>query len=643
MNHLLKRVIVGILSVFASAYTFGQSQGITYQAIIIDQQVKEIPGVDVEGSYLPDRPLTVRFSILNQTGGLDYQEDHNTRTDDYGMINLVIGQGTTTGGSPGTFMDIDWDGTPKDLRVEVSIGEATSDFLEFSYQQLTFVPYAYHRNITATGDLTVSGQSTFNGEVEFQDITVQGETNLNGDLLVNNGSSTILSGNLMVDGTSVFEEITILGPSTLNNTLTVNAATGLNGQVTINADVNGNDSNYDAYPLRVEGSNQGIAVRIDGNRNNSNNFVTFWDGSGGIQGRIEGQTTSEVFSEPEYIFDHVIFGLKTVAQIANTATAIAAAIADPGNAIIEGVNAATLIAEIAEYEIFAFSNLGVTYESGSGDYAEWLPKLDPTEELDFGLVVGVFGGKVTKKTAGAEMLLVISRSPIVLGNMPAAGADPANYVKVGFMGQVPVWVSGNVNPGDYILPSGANNGVAMAKSPAAMELSDYKNIVGVAWTSTPNPGLHLVNVAIGLNANDISGVVVKQQEEIAGLKRELVELRAERNQMNDALTRLVPGYSDLVRTEKPVIQPPTSNIQSDNPNKHSSAISQASNNTSSPVVTREHIVKSIEIIRQSMDKQGIDPSRNPVLNRMESDPAYREEVISRVMKMVAINSSGPRE
>jgi hypothetical protein len=153
-----------------------------------------------------------------------------------------------------------------------------------------------------------------------------------------------------------------------------------------------------------------------------------------------------------------------------------------------------------------------------------------------------------------------------------------------------------------------------------------------------------VNVAIGLNANDISGVVVKQQEEIAGLKRELVELRAERNQMNDALTRLVPGYSDLVRTEKPVTQPPTSNIQSDNPNKHSSAISQASNNTSSPVVTREHIVKSIEIIRQSMDKQGIDPSRNPVFNRMESDPTYREEVISRVMEMIANNSNGlPRE
>ena len=40
-------------------------------------------------------------------------------------------------------------------------------------------------------------------------------------------------------------------------------------------------------------------------------------------------------------------------------------------------------------------NIGVAYESGGADYAEWLKKADPNEVLSFGDVVGVKAGIIS--------------------------------------------------------------------------------------------------------------------------------------------------------------------------------------------------------------------------------------------------------
>jgi hypothetical protein len=393
----MKKILSLVILLIAVMQLSGQSHGITYQAVIIDADAQEIPGIDITGNYLPNQALTIRFTIQDENQVIEYQEVQSTTTDKYGMINLTIGSGTMTSTSPVIFTGIDWDGMPKDLKVEISLGESAGVFTELSFQPLYFVPYAFHRNITATGTMIIDGASTLNSSLE-----------------VANGSPTNLSG-----------------------TLTVNSTSALNGQVTINADISGNDNQYDAYPLRVQGSNQGIGISIDGSRSSANNFITFWDANG-IQGRIEGQVDADVYNDPEFIFDQAMFVGKSAVQVANIAIASAASIIDPGNVAIEAANSALLIAEIAEYEIFAFSNLGVAYESGSGDYAEWLPRLYPDEKIGYGQIVGVYGGKITKETDGADMLMVVSKSPIVLGNMPPDSLSESLCEKVGFMGQVPV-------------------------------------------------------------------------------------------------------------------------------------------------------------------------------------------------------------
>jgi hypothetical protein len=68
----------------------------------------------------------------------------------------------------------------------------------------------------------------------------------------------------------------------------------------------------------------------------------------------------------------------------------------------------------------------------------------------FGEIVGIHQGSIIYQTEEAEQLRVVSRMPLILGNMPQYGKEP-KYEKVSFMGQVPVYVSKTVKKGDYIL------------------------------------------------------------------------------------------------------------------------------------------------------------------------------------------------
>jgi hypothetical protein len=189
----------------------------------------------------------------------------------------------------------------------------------------------------------------------------------------------------------------------------------------------------------------------------------------------------------------------------------------------------------------------VSYQSGAGDYAEWLIKENYSESFIAGEIVGIKNGKVSKDPWGAEKVMIVSTNPIVLGNMPQP-AEEANSVKIAFMGQVPARVIGPVSPGDYIIPSELGNGFGRAVNPNDMQTRDYKKVAGVAWNllSEITPGASLVNVAVGINTNDLSEVVYN-------LENELQVLRSEHNQLQDqlvhthhVLAELVPGFEDAM-------------------------------------------------------------------------------------------------
>ena len=152
---------------------FAQTDGLNYQAVIIDPDPEEIPGIDVTGNILPNKEINVRFTIYGNSGNTEYQEIHTTKTDEYGMINLVIGKGNSVAGR---FTEIYWDGSTKNLKVEINLDGTYSDL---SDQELLFIPYAYHRDIIASGNLTVDGNSLLKGNLNInQELSVDGNLSL---------------------------------------------------------------------------------------------------------------------------------------------------------------------------------------------------------------------------------------------------------------------------------------------------------------------------------------------------------------------------------------------------------------------------------------------------------------------------------
>ena len=226
-------------------------------------------------------------------------------------------------------------------------------------------------------------------------------------------------------------------------------------------------------------------------------------------GETQTNFNSQIFSN--YTLDVLNGSISTLGAIVTFATSLAS-ILDPEDIFSEGVGLVVEILNLIIYGSYADINLGVAYESGSGDYAEWLERADIDETISPGDVVGVIGGKISKKFTHADRFMAVSTSPIVLGNMPKDANGESRAEKVAFMGQIPVKVRGLVEIGDYILPSGEGDGTAIAVSPQHMLARDYQRIIGVAWDqSEPENFINMINTAVGLNHNDMSKVIEEMQ------------------------------------------------------------------------------------------------------------------------------------
>ncbi|MDO5975884.1 hypothetical protein [Flavivirga jejuensis] len=605
------------LLLILTCFSYAQTDGITYQAVIIDNNPQEIPGVDIPSNNIPNTALQVRFTIIDNLNNSEYQETHNTTTNAYSMINLVIGKGTP---NIGAFDEIYWNNS-KFLMVEIDLNDGNG-MIEFSYQELTYIPYVRHREIIATSTLDVDGV-----------------TNLNSDLFVNNGSSTTLSGNLTVQGTSLFQDditvegtslfqdnITVEGTSLFQDDITVEGTSNLNDQVTINANITGGEESYEAYPLRIEGSQQGIAVRLTaGTPNNSNNFITFFDNGGNAVGRIEGETTAEAASDPEFIYEESILIAEEVKAGVNVASSftpivvggVGAATGPCGPCIASAAaDLALATANLVTFNLFALSNLGVTYQSGSADYAEWLERSNFGEKMSAGDIVGVNGGKISKYTMNSQHYMVVSTKPAILGNMPMQGNE-ALYEKVAFMGQIPVKVRGIVLQGDYIIPSGLNDGTGIGVSPQKIKAEQYREIVGVAWSEALiNNGVSMINMAIGLNANDVANLAIEQEKKIKVLEDKFKTLE-------QRLLALEHGSVEVVNLEKT-----TTEKENKTPQKELSR-SQLVASYMPPELSDEIMEEAMLYLENGYKNNGIDIENHPGLNKLFNDSNYRKKIIAK--------------
>ena len=514
--------------------------------------------------------------------------------------------------------------------------------------------------ITKDGELIILATVTFEDNVTFNgdsvivtnDLFVGGNANIGQNLDV--GGNGSIAGDLAVDGDGYFTNIFVSNNAEIANdldverdgrigrdlaverntlldgTLTVNNRTGLNGQVTISANVGGGDANYNAYPLRVEGSAQGIAVKVNaGTPNSNNNFITFFDSGNTARGRIEGQTAADLASSPEFIFQTSILTAEVIAAGVNIGLSllpnacaglgVVACPPEPSVVAIAIAEEILAIANLAAYQAFAFANLGVTYQSGSADYAEWLERQNLAEIMSPGDIVGVTGGKISRSTAGVSQYLVISTNPAVLGNMPADG-DVSRFEKVAFMGQVPVKVRGQVNVGDYILPSGLNDGTGIAVAPRSLTPKQYRQIVGVAWSAAPaGSKLAFVNMAIGLNTNDMARLVEEQQNRIESLEKEVAALKNDFAAFSRRLDALESGNPVQAAVEP---QP-----------EHLEYIETGMPAT----LDAARIEEAILLLEDTYRAKGINVDNHAGLKQLFHDAGYRQDIIRKVEENYAVS------
>lgn len=159
-----------------SINALGQYKGIGYQAVILDPNQIEIPGQNLTGQPLSNGNVCLKFTFLSSDKSIDYEEVHNTNTDDYGLVSLTIGNGQSLNskvtvsnlGNYKDFNSVKWDSKTKSLQVSVSFDNC-ANFKLMSNQLLNYSPYALYAG--AVDYENVSGAPTnlsqFNNDVGY--------------------------------------------------------------------------------------------------------------------------------------------------------------------------------------------------------------------------------------------------------------------------------------------------------------------------------------------------------------------------------------------------------------------------------------------------------------------------------------------
>ncbi len=123
------------------SFVFAQApQAINYQSVVRGSS----------GEPLTNQNVAFRISLLqgSLTGTSVYEETHVTSTNDFGLANFSIGNGTVING---IFNAIYWSNAPYFVKVEVDASGGTS-YVEMGISQLLSVPYSLYAEKAATTD-----------------------------------------------------------------------------------------------------------------------------------------------------------------------------------------------------------------------------------------------------------------------------------------------------------------------------------------------------------------------------------------------------------------------------------------------------------------------------------------------------------
>lgn len=261
-------------------------------------------------------------------------------------------------------------------------------------------------------------------------------------------------------------------------------------------------------------------VNVNNSLTSENKFIQFTDNEDRQLGAIEAQSIEEwelSYLNAAYFLNLfnsfagvTVIGLDPT-QIAETA----------GKYLI---NAVAQISTVIE----SYNSIGVQYNSGFGDYAEWLERADHAEHISAGDIVGVIGGRISRDLSNAEQVMAVSTNPIVLGNTPPADKTHQGN-DVAFMGQIPVKVMGPVQTGDFIVGKGGIPGYGIAIHPEDMTVDDFAHAVGRAWEKAAGEGPKMVNTVIGVHNGTFINILKKYETRMEATDARLSSIEEQLN------------------------------------------------------------------------------------------------------------------
>jgi trimeric autotransporter adhesin len=111
-------------------------QGFNYQAIARDGSNNIIP------NYL--LPVRITLQTASTGGTVIWQETQSVTTNQFGLLGLVVGKGTRTGGTATLFSDINWGAQLIYLKTEIKYPGAS--YVDMGTSQLWSVPYSITAN-----------------------------------------------------------------------------------------------------------------------------------------------------------------------------------------------------------------------------------------------------------------------------------------------------------------------------------------------------------------------------------------------------------------------------------------------------------------------------------------------------------------
>jgi len=250
----MKKILATLL-LFMSIIGYSQTNGITYQAVIMNPSGEQLPGVNNTNAPLANKNICLKFSIIDNNSQYEYVETVQTTTDEFGMVNLIIGTGVQIGGFASSFSNILWNANPKSLKVDLSTTGICSYYTEISNQPFTAVPFALYavNSESAAALAALQATVTANATATTAALALK-EDAANKSTTTTLGTSNVLFPTQNAVKTYVDSNISTVNANNtaLQATVTANATVATNAIAAVQADVNQNESDGDAADVILQ-------------------------------------------------------------------------------------------------------------------------------------------------------------------------------------------------------------------------------------------------------------------------------------------------------------------------------------------------------------------------------------------------------